>query len=419
MEQIFLADILPKEILQKIQDAFAGFTGMASLISDANGIPLTEGSNFTHFCMDLTRQSVCGGKNCQECGRSGALTALKSGKPAVYRCHAGLMDYAAPIMLEGNFIGSFTGGQIRTSEVDEEFFRKKAVEYDIDPDEYVAAARATNVLDREEIEKAAVFLSEIAGVVSKLAYERFRLFEEKRQMERTAQTRANLLKKCSSNLNDDLRQLTDFLMHVAGDGVAKDDIRAREFSRQMAQNMLVHAADLDDSLNFMDEEFRDLRLHETVYDVRWIVQRHVEPFKQLAEVAGNTFHYEIASNVPRLLVGDPGRITDVVSQCVRNGMTHTKEGDVRLRVSARKEGYATTLVIRVWDNGEGMDPEFLKRMLHYVRSRGQSDYWDEELELAGMAIIGYSLYALNGTLNIESEPGQGTSFTIEIPQLAE
>ena len=418
LKQILLSDLVPKEILQELQNAYARYTGMASLISDANGTPVTKPSNFTHFCMDLTRKSTLGGKNCQECGRRGALQALQTGKPAVYPCHAGLMDYATPIILNGNFIGSFTGGQIRTEAVDEEAFRRKAEEYDIDPDEYVAAAKATNLLPREEVERSAQFLYEIASVLSKIAYQRFQLLEEKQELEHSAKVRMEFLKKYSTNLNGDLQQLTDFLTLISKVGVERDDVQAKNFSGRMADNMLRHASELDDTIDYMEIENDDFVLRETTYDVRWVVNRKISELEPLAEEKGLTIECEVDDSVPRLLVGDPTRIAGVIGKCIENSIIHTDENGVRLRLWTEKEGYAAMLGIRIEDEGGGIEPEPLKVIEDYINSRGKSDSWNEAFELAGFATIGYAIRAMSGSIKIESEPGKGTTFIFRIPQLA-
>ena len=417
MEQVLLSEMVPKEILQELQDAFARFTGMASLISDADGVPITNGSNFTHFCMDMTRKSEVGGINCAECGRKGALYALKTGRPAVYPCHAGLMDYAAPIMLNNTFIGSFTGGQVRTHDVDEAFVRQKAVEYDIDPDEYVRAAKATNVLPKEEIERSAQFLSEIASVLSKLAYQRYHLLEEKRLVEQSTKIRAQLLKKYSVGLNSDLQQLTDFLIQVADDGVEKDDVQTRNFSEQMADNMFRHVSELGDAIDYMEVENDNFTLRENIYDIRWLVERKISEQQAMADKKHVSILHNVGDEVPRLLAGDPSRIGSVIGKCIENSLYFSEEGEVFVEIHSRKEGYATVLEMWISDKGVGMPEEDRQKIERYIMSRGISDSFNEEYESFGFATIGYAICAMSGTLRIESELHKGTTFVVSIPQV--
>ena len=83
MEGLRLTDLLDVQVLQQIQDSFSRFTGMAANTTDENGIPVTNSSGFTHFCLDLTRKSPLGGRRCEECAKKGALFTLREGKPVV------------------------------------------------------------------------------------------------------------------------------------------------------------------------------------------------------------------------------------------------------------------------------------------------------------------------------------------------
>ena len=111
-----LTELIEIDILQKIQDSFSKFTGMASITTNPEGVPITVGSGFSEFCMKYTRNgSVLGNRRCEACDKKGAVCTLQSGKATTYFCHAGLVDFAAPIMLNDEMIGCFIGGQVRTS----------------------------------------------------------------------------------------------------------------------------------------------------------------------------------------------------------------------------------------------------------------------------------------------------------------
>lgn len=74
--------------LQKIQDNFSDATGLAAIAVGNDGQYLTEGSNFTEFCMKYTRGSKEGNRRCVKCDNEGSGT---------YFCHAGLMDFSVDI----------------------------------------------------------------------------------------------------------------------------------------------------------------------------------------------------------------------------------------------------------------------------------------------------------------------------------
>lgn len=173
MSDIKLTDLISVGTLQEIQDGFAKLTGMAALTTDETGAAVTRGSNFTEFCMEITRKNHTGCRRCEECDRSGGEKTMLTKKAVSYSCHAGLTDFAAPIMLNGEMIGSFIGGQVLTEEPDEEKFRGIARDMGIDEEKYIAALRKVKVVSKQQVEAAADFLFIIANLLSKTAYDAY------------------------------------------------------------------------------------------------------------------------------------------------------------------------------------------------------------------------------------------------------
>ena len=173
LDGLRLTDLIDVKTLQDIQDGFANTTGMAALTTDADGTAVTQGSNFTEFCMELTRKSRTGCQRCEKCDKQGGENTMYTGRASTYYCHAGLVDFAAPIMVNGKFIGSFIGGQVLTERPDEEKMRRYAAEIGVDPEDYVRAVRKVKILPKRQIDKAAELLCTIANVLSQIAYSNY------------------------------------------------------------------------------------------------------------------------------------------------------------------------------------------------------------------------------------------------------
>jgi len=163
-------DLIDLNVLQQFQNSFSAATGMASISVDNKKGSITEPSKFTDFCMKYTRGSTEGNKRCIECDINGGKKAASTGRPAVYSCHAGLVDFAAPIVVDGVEIGAILGGQVLESPPKEDYFRKIARELDIDEDEYIASLRKITIVPREKINAAANMLYIFANSISKLGH---------------------------------------------------------------------------------------------------------------------------------------------------------------------------------------------------------------------------------------------------------
>lgn len=172
-DNLKLTDLIDVQTLQEIQDGFSNATGMAALTTDENGVAVTQGSNFTDFCMELTRKSRLGCQRCEKCDKQGGENTMRTGHASTYYCHAGLVDFAAPIMVNGKFIGSFIGGQVLPVQPNESQIRQYAAEIGVDPEKYVAAIRKVKIVPKKQIENAADFLCTIASILSKIAYSNY------------------------------------------------------------------------------------------------------------------------------------------------------------------------------------------------------------------------------------------------------
>lgn len=102
-------------LLQEIQDNCAKALGVAFVTVDYRGIPVTKYSGFTSYCM-LGRKKEGFAELCEQCDAHGGLHAAITGQPYIYRCHADLVDFSVPIIINGSFVGALLGGQVRLSD---------------------------------------------------------------------------------------------------------------------------------------------------------------------------------------------------------------------------------------------------------------------------------------------------------------
>ena len=192
-----LKDVIDIDFLQRFQDDFAKGVGLASVTVDPDGTPITNPSSYTRFCMDYTHSTECGDKRCAESHRKGGEEAARTGKPVIYECHAGLIDFAAPIMLEGRQIGTILGGQVLTDVPIDAKYRKIANEIGVDEEGYIEAVQEIRKLSRESIEAAANVLFIVANNMSNTAYQQRKL------------------KAVTNTLNDGLGQISATMEQLA------------------------------------------------------------------------------------------------------------------------------------------------------------------------------------------------------------
>lgn len=172
LENMVLTDLIPVETLQEIQDSFSSMTGMAAIITDRNGVPITKASNFTDFCLHHIRKSELGLERCQKCDGEGVKKALQDGRVYCYQCHAGLFDYAAPIMVNGELIGCFIGGQILPEKPNPDAYLSICEELNLNRPDLQKSIQEITIIEQDKIDNAVNFFCTTANVLSELAYSR-------------------------------------------------------------------------------------------------------------------------------------------------------------------------------------------------------------------------------------------------------
>lgn len=201
-EEIKIQDVFDMDFLQKFQDSFARAAGMTAVTVDKDGKPVTRPTDWSEFCMKYTRGSAEGCRRCEQCDKNGGETAARTGKPAVYECHAGLMDFGAPIMVNGQQIGSILGGQILNAPPDEDKFRAYAREIGVDPEKYVEAVRKIQIMPRARLEYAAETLFLMAKSFSTMGHYQAKLKKMAASINETAMQVSAAMEELAASADD-------------------------------------------------------------------------------------------------------------------------------------------------------------------------------------------------------------------------
>ncbi len=413
--KLTLTDLIGVDTLQEIQDGFSKFVGFAALTTDENGSPITKPSGFSHFCMKLVRSTASGKARCEECSRTGSLKSLETGSTAVYDCHAGLVDFAAPIMLEGQRIGSFVGGQVRIAEVDEERVRKTALELGVDPELMISECKKVPMVDKDTIRRGADFLSYIASVLSKTAYYNYTLMQESRRKEEYALYQSDYFMR----INDYMKQQ---FITILQDTMPAERHTNADTLEETLNNVIIKSNNVlsvvDHMVEYLSLTGGNMALNEEIYDIRNILK----PIRDMAYgMQGQelTFDVIVDEDVPERFMGDPMRISYVISRILDYRFNYTSSGWILLRISTQVSSYATMLVIEISDNGSPYPEDLKKYIVQY--SAGKIKTLDMGLmgdASTGIDVVGILLYQLSGSIKFE-KPEQGDNKAIvKIPQLS-
>jgi len=131
-------------------------------------------------------------------------------------------------------------------------------------------------------------------------------------------------------------------------------------------------------------------------------------FNPIAHKAGLVFSTECI-NGDTVVTGDRDRLIQIAGNLLSNAVKFTPTGEVHLRLFYQ-EG---TLTIEVSDTGTGMTPEHITRIFKPFE-RLENAETREGFGL-GLAIVQGLTGLLNGKIEVQSEPGKGSTFTVQVP----
>lgn len=171
-ENLKITDILAIEELQQIQDLFAEATGVASVITTPEGIPITSPSNFCRLCSDIIRKTEKGLSNCF---RSDAeLGSFSTKGISIGKCRsAGLWDAGATIMIGDKHLASWLIGQVKNEELDHKKILEYADEIGADRNEFKSAFDEVTIMSLDKFKTIAELLHSVANKLSQNAYHNF------------------------------------------------------------------------------------------------------------------------------------------------------------------------------------------------------------------------------------------------------
>lgn len=109
MENVFSIDKW-----ENVQDSLAETTGMAILMVDYKGRPITKHSSCCEFCQKVREDEILR-QYCEKCDSRGGAEAVRENKPYIYKCCFGLVDVAIPIVFKEVYLGAVMVGQVKTT----------------------------------------------------------------------------------------------------------------------------------------------------------------------------------------------------------------------------------------------------------------------------------------------------------------
>jgi len=186
-----------------------------------------------------------------------------------------------------------------------------------------------------------------------------------------------------------------------------------ETVRRSAESLL---AIINEILDFSKLESGTLELEESVFDPVAIVESVVEFLAPRAHAKGLEITSFVAPEVPRSLLGDPGRLRQVLHGLADNAVKFTDRGSVLIEAHAEEAGDGAVRVrLDVRDTGIGIDEDELPLLFQRFQQLDASSSRRHGGAGLGLAIVKRICDLMEAEIEVRREPGGGTRFSVALP----
>jgi signal transduction histidine kinase/CheY-like chemotaxis protein len=235
----------------------------------------------------------------------------------------------------------------------------------------------------------------------------------KEKVEKASKARSEFLSTVSHELRTPLNAINGIAHLLLEEKPKKSQMHYLE-SLQFSGNYLTKF--INDILEINKIDSSKAEVEKTHFNLKLLVENIQSSLKELASDNNNNFNFNIDSDIPDYLVGDPTKLSQILMNLINNALKFTNNGEVIVTTKLISlEHKNATLFFEVKDTGIGIPEDKLETVFDSF-SQGSVDinrkYGGTGL---GLTIVKKLVGILGGKINVESKVNQGSCFTFELP----
>ena len=173
---------------------------------------------------------------------------------------------------------------------------------------------------------------------------------------------------------------------------------------------------VNDILDLAKIEAGKMPVHVEPVDIAVLVRELSQTIEPMVRRKDLDYRVELAEDMPTLET-DRTKVKQIVLNLLSNAVKFTHEGYIGISARAAEDGDG--VILEVSDTGIGIAEEDIPKIFEDFRQADQSSTREYGGTGLGLSITKKLLHLLGGTIRVESAPGQGSTFTLRLPQRSE
>jgi two-component system, sensor histidine kinase and response regulator len=239
------------------------------------------------------------------------------------------------------------------------------------------------------------------------------LIEARVEAEAASRAKSEFVTNVSHELRTPLHAILGMIELALRDGLAP---AVRGYLQSANESAEVLLDLLNQILDFSKVEAGKLVLEEVHFNLGTVLDQLIGPLGVKAQQKGLELCLDVPRHVPTHLIGDPLRLREVVANLVDNSIKFTQHGEVVVRVEVHSTAVDTAwLGFSVVDTGIGLSDEEHQQIFDPFHQADRSLARRQGGTGLGLPIASQLVRLMGGQLQVESEPGRGSTFSFIVP----
>ncbi len=417
-----LKEIMELKVIEKLLLSLKSAQGISTAIVDTNrNIVIDAGwiDVYDKFNTDENSLSM----EIRNSNRDRYIDSSLNLERFIYEYDSGIVDCSIPIIIENKTIAYLSVGQFTYCKPDIETLRNEAIKYGFEIDDFIESVYSLDIISLDELQKLLVFLKGLVDTIAELGLAQYHL-ENTIDEVRIARMQAEMANESKSiffaRMSHEIRTPMNAIIGLSRlmEQSELNDVQ-QNYVNLISRSSTSLLGIINDILDFSKLDVGKIKLVNREFNLIACMEEVVELMSFQRADKDIELNLEISPDSPIKIVSDELRLKQIITNIVGNAFKFTEYGNVFIKVEPSSwVDESVVISITITDTGIGMSRDQVKNLFKPYEQGDQ--YITRKFGGTGLGlnITKQLIDMFNGSIDVSSTEGQGTTFVVNVPVTA-